>query len=132
MRSGTDRDMTRDLHRHRARSKTPYVTALTNVLHQTLGWHRARMTFMARFVLCSLQLTTTNLRRIAVSLKAGVEERSNDQRTRRFLAEYDVDYGALSRLLTRLVPQDLPYPKPPTCWFWTGPSGILAPRPSTC
>jgi hypothetical protein len=48
----------------------PYVTALTNVLSQSLGWHRARMTFMARFVLCSLQLTTTNLRRIAVALKA--------------------------------------------------------------
>ena len=67
------------------------------------------MTFMARFVLCSLQLTTTNLRRIAVALKAGVEERSNYRRIRRFLADYEVDYGALSRLLVRLVPQDPPY-----------------------
>jgi len=67
------------------------------------------MTFMARFVLCSLQLTTTNLRRIAVSLKAGVEERSNYRRIRRFLADYEVDYGALSRLLVRLVPQEPPY-----------------------
>jgi hypothetical protein len=87
----------------------PYVTALTNVLTQSLGWHRARMTFMARFVLCSLQLTTTNLRRIAVSLKAGVEERSNYRRIRRFLADYDVDYATLSRLLVRLVPQEPPY-----------------------
>ena len=59
--------MTRDLRRHRARSEMPYVTALTNVFHQTLGWHRARMTFMARFVLYSLQLTTTNLRRLTAS-----------------------------------------------------------------
>lgn len=87
----------------------PYVTALTNVLHESLGWHRARMTFMARFVLSALQLTTTNLRRIAVALKAGVEERSNYRRIRRFLAEYDVDYAALSRLLVRLVPQEPPY-----------------------
>jgi len=41
-------------------------------LTQSLGWQRARMTFMVRFVLCSLQLIPTNLRRIAVSLKAGV------------------------------------------------------------
>ena len=109
MRDGTDRDMTRDLRPHPTRSEMPYVTSLTNVLHQTLGWHRARMTFMARFVLCSLQLTTTNLRRIAVSLKAGVEERSNYRRIRRFLAHYEVDYGALSRLLVRLVPQEPPY-----------------------
>ena len=64
---------------------------------------------MARFVLCSLQLTTTNLRRIAVSLKASVEERSNYRRIRRFLADYEVDYGALSRLLAGLVPQEPPY-----------------------
>jgi hypothetical protein len=66
MRDSTDRDITRDLRPHPTRSEMPYVTALTNVFHQTLSWHRARMSFMARFVLCSLQLTTTNLRRIAV------------------------------------------------------------------
>ena len=71
---------------------------------------------MARFVLCSLQLTTTNLRRIAVSLKAGVEERSNYQRIRRFLAEYEVDYAALSTLLVRLVPQDPPCRSLAMCW----------------
>ena len=85
------------------------VTALANVLSESLGWHRARMAFMARFVLCFLQLAPTNLRCIAVSLKVGVKERSNDQRIRRFLAEYDVDYGTLSRLLARLVPKEPPY-----------------------
>jgi len=101
--------MTHDLRPHLNRSKMPYVTSLTNVLHEALGWHRARMTFMARFVLSALKLTTTNLRRIAVALKAGVEERSNYRRIRRFLAEYDVDYADLSALLIRLVPQDPPY-----------------------
>jgi hypothetical protein len=67
------------------------------------------MTFMARFVLSALQLTTANLRRIAVALKADVEERSNYRRIRRFLAGYDLDYAALSTLLIRLVPQEPPY-----------------------
>ena len=80
----------------------PCVTSLTNVLHWALDWHRARMTFMARFVLCSLQLTTTNLRRVAVSLKAELKETSNYRRIRRFLADYEVDYVALSKLLIRL------------------------------
>ena len=105
MQDGTDRDLTHDLRRHPARSKMP-VTALTNVLTQSIGWHRARLKLMARFVLCSLQLTTTNLRRTAVALKDGVEERFN---YRRFLAEDDVDSPALSKLLVRLVPQDSPY-----------------------
>jgi len=67
------------------------------------------MTFMARLVLCSLQLAPTNLCRSGVSFKAGVQERSNYRRIRRFLANYDVDHGALSRLLAHLVPQDPPY-----------------------
>jgi hypothetical protein len=90
MRSGVDRDITRDLRPHPTRSEVPTVTALTNVLTPSLGWHRARM-----------------------KLKAGVEERSNDRRIRRFLADYEVDDAALSELFVRLVPQDPPYRKPP-------------------
>jgi len=66
------------------------------------------MKLMTRFVLCSLQLTTTNLHRIAVSLKAGVQEASNYRRIGFFLAGYEVDYAALSTLLVRLVPQEPP------------------------
>lgn len=64
---------------------------------------------MARFVLSALKLIITNLRRLAVALKAGVEERSNERRIPRFLAACDVDYATLSKLLVRLVPQDPPY-----------------------
>ena len=87
---------------------------------------------MARFVLCSLQLTTTHLRRIAVSLKAGVEASSNDRRIRRFLAGYDLDYAARSTLPVRLLPPRAALWSRPMCWSWTEPSGTLAPRPSPC
>ena len=103
MRSGADRDTTRDLRRPPARSMVPYVTVLTNVLTKLLGLHSARLNLMARFVLCSVQLTTTNLRRIAVALKADVLKRSNYRRICHFLVDYEVDNGALSRLLVRLA-----------------------------
>jgi hypothetical protein len=64
---------------------------------------------MARFILSALQLTTSNLRRIAVVLKAEVAEASNYRRIRRFLKDYSVDYTAVSRLLYDLIPQDPPY-----------------------
>lgn len=86
-----------------------YVTRLTNVLDEHLGWHRARLKFMARFILSALQLTTSNLRRIAVVLKAEVAEASNYRRIRRFLKDYSVDYTAVSQLLYDLIPQDPPY-----------------------
>ena len=82
---------------------------MTDVLSDHLGWHLARLKFVARFTSALLKLTTTNLREIAVALKAGVKEESNYRRIRRFLSSYEVDFTALGRLLVRLLPQKPPY-----------------------
>jgi hypothetical protein len=77
----------------------PYVHALTRVLDRHLGWNRARLKFMARFILGALRLTTCNLHRLALALKDGVKPASSYRRIQRFLAGYDVDFVALGRLL---------------------------------
>jgi hypothetical protein len=64
---------------------------------------------MARFTSALLKLTTTNLREIAVALKAGVKEDSNYRRIRRFLSDYEVDFATLGHLLIRLLPQKPPH-----------------------
>ena len=64
-----------------------YVQSITDVLSDHLGWHRARLKFMARFTSALLRLTTTTLRRIALALKAGVEPASNYRRIQRFLSD---------------------------------------------
>ena len=91
-----------------------YVESMTSVLSDHLGWHRARLKFMARFTTALLKLATTNLRELAVALKAGVKEESLAEisarrRIRRFLSDYEVDFRALGRLLMRLLPQTPPY-----------------------
>lgn len=86
-----------------------YVQSITNVLSDHLGWHRARLKLMARFQLALEKLQTTNLRKIAASLKAGVQQESNYRRIQRFLSGYDVDFTALGRLLVTLLPQEGPY-----------------------
>lgn len=87
----------------------PYVQSITDVLSANLGWHRARLKFMARFTAALLKMTTTNLREIAIALKAGVKEESNYRRIRRFLSSYEMDFTVLGRFLTRLLPQSAPY-----------------------
>jgi hypothetical protein len=87
----------------------PYVQSITDVLFSHLGFHRSRLKFMARFTSAVLSMTTTNLRRIAIALKAGVEAKSNYRRIQRFLSEYDLDVAALGRLLVHLLPQEAPY-----------------------
>lgn len=86
-----------------------YVNDLTNVLSAHLPWHRARLKFIARFTAALLQLTTTNLRRLALALKGSVQPASNYRRIQRFLSGYAVDYTTLGRLLVRLLPQQPPY-----------------------
>ncbi len=63
------------------------------------------MKFMARFTSALLKLRASNLREIAVALKAGVKEDSNYRRIRRFLSDYEVGFATLGRLLIRLLPQ---------------------------
>ena len=86
-----------------------YVRSITGVLSDHLGWHRARLKFMARFTSALLKLTTSNLWEIATVLKADVKEESNYRRIRRFLSDYKVGFAELGRLLTRLFPQRPPY-----------------------
>ena len=86
-----------------------YVQSITNVLTNHLGWHRARLKFIACFQAALLKLQATNLSKIAVSLKGGVEIKSTYRRIQRFLSEYDVDFTALGGLLVHLLPQTGPY-----------------------
>jgi hypothetical protein len=57
-----------------------YVASITNVLSNHLGWHRARLKFIARFTSALLQLTTKDLWKIALALKASVQQKSNYRR----------------------------------------------------
>jgi len=79
--------------------------SITNVLSDHLGWHRARLKFMARFTVALLQRTTTDLWDLAVALKGNVKDASNHRRIQRFLSDYDVDFAMLGRLIAHLVPE---------------------------
>lgn len=87
----------------------PYVQSITDVLTTYLGWHRARLKFIARFQAALLMRQTTNLAKLAASLKGGVQIASNYRRIQRFLSGYDIDFTALGRLLVHLLPQNGPY-----------------------
>lgn len=86
-----------------------YVRRLTDVLAQHLPWHRARLKFMARFTSALLQLTTTNLAKLALALKATVKPASNYRRIQRFMANFPFDYDIFGRFLLGLLPQQSDY-----------------------
>ena len=87
----------------------PYVRSLTDVLSGYLDWHLSRLKLMARFTSSVLTLTTTDLSKVALALKAGPKQESNYRRIQRFLSGYEVDFRALGSLLLHLLPQRPPY-----------------------
>ena len=87
----------------------PYVRSLTDVLSGYLDWHLSRLKLMARFTSSVLTLTTTDLSKVALALKAGPKQESNYRRIQRFLSGYEVDFTALGSLLLHLLPQRPPY-----------------------
>jgi hypothetical protein len=86
-----------------------YVASLTDVLSGYLDWHLSHLKLMARFTSSVLTLTTTNLWKVSLALKAGPKQESNYRRIQRFLSEYEVDFKALGDLLLHLIPQSPPY-----------------------
>lgn len=82
-----------------------YVRQLTDVLAQRLPWHRARLKFIARFTTALLQLTTTNLAKLALALKATVKPTSNYRRIQRFMADFPFDFEVFGHFLLGLLPQ---------------------------
>ena len=87
----------------------PYVRSLTDVLAGYLDWHLSRLKLMARFTSSVLTLTTTNLWKISLALKAAPKQESNYRRIQRFLSGYEVDFTALGILLLHLLPRRPPY-----------------------
>jgi len=80
-----------------------YVRSITGVLSDHLGWHRARLKFMARFTSALLKLRASNLWEIATVLKAGVKVESNYRRIRRFLSDYEIFFPTTRSSLRRLA-----------------------------
>jgi hypothetical protein len=78
---------------------------LAEVLRENLEWHKARLDFMASFVLAMIQVRTVNLAQIAVGLNPLVKIGSNYRRCQRFLAEFRVDQESIGRLILALLPE---------------------------
>lgn len=83
---------------------SPQTTDLYTALQWHLPWHKARVKFIAAFVLALIQVTTVNLVRIANGLNGNADRKSNYRRIQRFFALFDLDYDLLAGLVVTLLP----------------------------
>ncbi len=81
-------------------------SALIEVLRPYLNGHRARLRFLAAFILALIRVGSVKLARVALGLNPWVQIASNYRRCQRSLAEFSFDQETIGCLIRQLFPQD--------------------------
>lgn len=61
------------------------IHSLEQILAENLSWNRARIKFLARFLIALIQVQTVNLAKIACVFSSSAKMASNYKRLQRFL-----------------------------------------------
>lgn len=84
------------------------ITQLRQILQPLLGWHGARITFLALFLVALFRVKTVNLAEVATAFPNQAKAESNYKRMQRFLRWFEMDYHQVARLVVRLM--EIPKP----------------------
>lgn len=84
------------------------ITLIKQSLQPLLGWHRARVTFLALFLVALFRVESVNLAQLATGFIGPAQLDSHYKRLQRFLGEFELDYHQLARLVAHLM--DIPQP----------------------
>jgi hypothetical protein len=68
-----------------------------------LGWHGARLNFLALFLIALIRVKTVNLVEIATGFRNEVKTDSNYKRLQRFFGKFDLDYPSVAKLIVALM-----------------------------
>ena len=78
----------------------PLIDTMTPVLR----WHRARVLFLAQFLVALIRVRTVNLTEIATAFCGTAKAASSYRRIQRFFKDFEVDLSLIATLVTRLLP----------------------------
>lgn len=72
---------------------------LKKALHPYLGWHGARVSFLALFLLALLKVKTVNLSELALGFEGKAKPESNYKRLQRFFRGFDLNYEVIAKIV---------------------------------
>jgi hypothetical protein len=76
---------------------------LERTLCENLSWNKARIKFLARFLLALLTAKTVNLQQLAVFFAGTAKVESNYKRIKRFLRFFSIDEAELAQMMVKLM-----------------------------
>lgn len=85
------------------------IRLLERTLAQNVTWNRARINFLARFVVALIQTKTVNLSQVVSVFAGRAKPASHYKRAQRFLRFFELPFVEVARLVARLAAQPAPW-----------------------
>jgi hypothetical protein len=85
------------------------IRSLEQTLLENLPWNKARIKFIARFLLALYAVQTVNLSTLASAFPGSAQIESNYKRLQRFLSRFEMRYAELAEFVVRLLGVPGPY-----------------------
>jgi hypothetical protein len=79
------------------------VTRIQQTLQPHLGWHGARVSFLALFLIAVFRVKTVNLTELATAFIGTAQAESHYKRLQRFLSGFELDYYTIARFVVSLM-----------------------------
>jgi hypothetical protein len=82
---------------------------LERTLRENVAWNRARINFLARFLLAVIEVRTVNLSEVANVFGGRAKPASHYKRVQRFLRFFEMPYAEVARFVVRLLGVSAPW-----------------------
>ena len=79
------------------------IILLRQTLKPLLGWHGARLSFLALFLIALVRVKTINLVELATAFRSQAKQESNYKRLQRFFKKFDLDYALIAQAVVKLM-----------------------------
>lgn len=79
------------------------VRKLEQTLEETLTWNKARINFLAKFIVALIQVRTVNFTEIANVFSGGAKEESKYKRIQRFMRHFEISYSAIAVMIIKMM-----------------------------
>ena len=84
------------------------INLLRQTLKPLLGWHGARLNFLALFLIAVLRVKTINLVELTTGFTTKTKTDSNYKRLQRFFRDFELDYQQIAKIIVTIM--DIPQP----------------------
>lgn len=85
------------------------VNSLERSLGEMLEWNRARINFIAKFIVALIQVRTVNFSEIANIINGKAQPSSNYKRIQRFFNSFEIGYQSIAICIVQLMNQSKPW-----------------------